>query len=453
METEELKILLAVEPKWTVSINGLEFMPFVSSDFSVNGDIIRFGHFTRRIVGLDWLRPNTVRIEARARFRSHPDTITFYPGDRLPSSAGLRKKRRRFQAEIRRALCEYFGERNITREALYSDRRHGVGGAYPRFVIGDRAVLTVDPDESTAVIDGLMRAALTWAPLARRRVAAVVPRDRRQAIASRLQVMEEVRRTIDWLEWNGDSVRPLDPSGSEPETYVHEYMQPDVGAEVARICGVAPDLLRPMPHIAAAAVSIRLRGLEIARVSQHGTTYPFGDRLAEVVREIDEARRYGTRHPLGRAHEERWLESNLVTDICRLIPSIDARHIYPQVPSFSGEQRSIIDLLTVTAEGRLVVIEIKAAPDPDLPFQALDYWIAVERHRKAGDFQMKGYFAGRYIKDEPALLVLVAPLLAYHRTAGRMIAHLPADVPLMEIGIIQAWKRQIKLLRRKGMVS
>jgi hypothetical protein len=110
-------------------------------------------------------------------------------------------------------------------------------------------------------------------------------------------------------------------------------------------------------------------------------------------------------------------------------------------------------LLTVTTDGRLVVIEIKASPDPDLPFQALDYWIAVERHRKADDFQKNGYFPSRKLQEAPALLVLVAPLLAYHKTAGRLISTFPAEIPLMEIGINQAWKREIKILRRKGMVS
>jgi len=48
---------------------------------------------------------------------------------------------------------------------------------------------------------------------------------------------------------------------------------------------------------------------------------------------------------------------------------------------------------------------------------------------------------------------LVAPLLAYHKTAGRMIALLPAEVPLIEIGINQTWKKEIKVLRRKGTLS
>jgi len=453
IESDELKILLSVEPKWTVSLNGLEFLPLASSDVSLTGSTIRFGPYARQIVDLQWLRPNVVRIRGRSKFRTQADVITFYPGDRLPCAAGLRRKRRTFQAEIGRALRAYFGVRKLERETLFSDRQHGVGGAYPRFFAGNHAVITVDPDESSATVNGLMRAALLWTPLQPRPVAAVVPRGRRETIVSRLRILEQVRRAIQWLEWDGESIRPLDLAGPEPETHVHEYRMPDVRCEVERICGVAPHVLQPVPHIAGNAVSIRLRGLEVARVSENGTMYPFGDRLFEVVDELEAARRYGSPHPLARAHEERWLESNLLADICRLIPSIDDRHIYPQVPSFIGAERSIIDLLAATLAGRLVVIEIKASPDPDLPFQALDYWIAVERHRQARDFAAKGYFAGCRLRDEPAMLVLVAPLLGYHKTAGRMIATFPPTVPLMEIGINQAWKKQIKILRRKGLVG
>jgi hypothetical protein len=127
--------------------------------------------------------------------------------------------------------------------------------------------------------------------------------------------------------------------------------------------------------------------------------------------------------------------------------------IYPQVPSFEGQERKIIDLLAITDEGRLVVIEIKATPDPDLPFQAFDYWLAVERHRKAGDFTANGYFRNINIRNEPAILVMVAPLLSFHRTLDRLLSVLPAGLPVVQIGINQAWKKEIKILRRKGAVG
>src|SRR6185503_4715076 len=101
MKTEDVKILLALEPKWTVSLNGLEFLPLASSEISITdandstgGSTIRFGPYTRKITSLQWLRPNIVRIQARARFRTQTDSITLYPGERLPSIADLRRRRR-----------------------------------------------------------------------------------------------------------------------------------------------------------------------------------------------------------------------------------------------------------------------------------------------------------------------------------------------------------------------
>ena len=77
----------------------------------------------------------------------------------------------------------------------------------------------------------------------------------------------------------------------------------------------------------------------------------------------------------------------------------------------------------------------------------------MERHRKAGDFKKYGYFEGIEIRDEPALLVLVGPLLAFHKTFDRLVALFLEDVPLMQVGIHQSWKRDIKILRRKGLLG
>src|SRR5207253_7319676 len=128
MKLEDLKILLALEGKWTVSLNGREFLALRSSEISVEESTIRFGKYSRRILDLDWLRPNVFRMRTRARAAGQIDTVIFYPGDHLPSTADLRRRRRAFQVEIARALCDYFHTRKIERQTLYSDRRHGIGG-------------------------------------------------------------------------------------------------------------------------------------------------------------------------------------------------------------------------------------------------------------------------------------------------------------------------------------
>src|SRR5712691_7980658 len=141
MILEDLKILLALEGKWTISLNGLEFLALPSSEISIEESTIRFGKYSRRILDLDWLRPNVFRMRTRARSRSQIETVIFYPGDRLPSTADLRRRRRSFQIQISRALCAHFGTRKIERQTLYSDRQHGIGGAYPRFLVGRHAVI------------------------------------------------------------------------------------------------------------------------------------------------------------------------------------------------------------------------------------------------------------------------------------------------------------------------
>jgi len=454
VETEELKILLALEPAWTVSLNGFEFQTIHASDIAVDSTVIRLGKWTRRIDSVEWLRPNIVRIRGRQRFRSTIDSLTLYPGEHLPSPVNLRRRRRSFQSQLGPVLGQYFGTRWTGKQILHSDRIRGIGGAYPRFMIGGRPVITVDPDEASPTINGIMRAVLLWSPLVRSRITVIVPKHRSATIASRLAVMPVMKQRFVWLEWDGENIAPFSSvTRDTSETEVHPFVQLNVDLEVARILSSCPFPLEPVLNIAGRAVSIRFRGIEVVQVREGTTTYSFGEPLEKVVAELAAVRRHGGPHPLARAHEERWLESNLIGQIGRLLPSVNPKHIYPQVPSFIGEQRNIIDLLTVTKEGRLVVMEIKASADPDLPFQAMDYWIAVERHRKSKDFESKGYFSGISLKNEPALLVLVAPMLAYHKTFRHMISVFPRELPLLEVGLNQTWKKEIKILRRQGLVS
>jgi hypothetical protein len=67
------------------------------------------------------------------------------------------------------------------------------------------------------------------------------------------------------------------------------------------------------------------------------------------------------------------------------------------------------------------------------------------RHRKAGDFEANGYFRNIRVRNEPAILVMVAPLLSFHRSLERLLSILPSTLPLVRVGINQTWKREIKV--------
>ncbi len=209
----------------------------------------------------------------------------------------------------------YFGER-VSRQILHSDKQHGIGGAYPRLLAGrTHAVISVDPDEPTPVVNGIVRAAIQWAAIAKRRLSVVVPAQRSQTVAVRLRAMPALRAALNWLEWDGERLQAFRWNSPDVETHVYPFVEPNVQNEVARICAIAPDLLQAVPHIPGRAVSIRLRGLEVARVSESGTAFPLGEPIEQVIFELDKARRAGSRHVLARAHEEAWLESNLMGQI------------------------------------------------------------------------------------------------------------------------------------------
>jgi hypothetical protein len=66
-------------------------------------------------------------------------------------------------------------------------------------------------------------------------------------------------------------------------------------------------------------------------------------------------------------------------DPAKLDALLETRHFYSQVPALAAGDRGALDLLGITCQGRLVVIELKASEDLQLPVQAADYWLRVRR--------------------------------------------------------------------------
>jgi hypothetical protein len=211
---------------------------------------------------------------------------------------------------------------------------------------------------------------------------------------------------------------------------------------------------------------LSINGLTFARASLKGEKIEFGidsvrtlrepdrESLRRLVLEIAERRRAGstdTRHHLYRAHAERWLESALRKDVSALDAQLDPRFAYSQVPTYRGEQRTYIDLLGATRKGRLVVMELKVAEDPEAPFQGLDYWMRVEWHRRRGDFARRGYFKGAELSDETPLLYLVAPLFRFHKSTKLMAGTISDRVPVYRIGINTDWRAGIRVLLRERL--
>ena len=108
-----------------------------------------------------------------------------------------------------------------------------------------------------------------------------------------------------------------------------------------------------------------------------------------------------TTNAMYRMQPERWLETQVAADPTRVDARLDPRFLYTQVPALSAGDRGVIDLLGVTRDGRLAILELKADEDIHLMLQAADYWLRVRWHQQQDDIQRYGYFPG--VKFVPIL--------------------------------------------------
>jgi hypothetical protein len=209
------------------------------------------------------------------------------------------------------------------------------------------------------------------------------------------------------------------------------------------------------------SISLRIRGLEFARATGNRLTCGFGRRkrsdprtVAAIAQEIARVRcpeSEDHEHPFYLANPESWLESAIRQDPQSLDASLRASPFYGQVPIFRGGERGVIDLLAIDHTGRLTVIEIKASASIPLPFQALDYWLRVTKHLRAGDFERLGYFPGITLSREPPRILLAAPAAEFHSTSETLLAAFPPGIEVTRIGLGANWRKELKVvLRLKG---
>ncbi|HEV2419309.1 MAG TPA: hypothetical protein VGX94_16050 [Terriglobia bacterium] len=234
------------------------------------------------------------------------------------------------------------------------------------------------------------------------------------------------------------------------------------------IFGESLDRVDLVPGAAANTLSFRARGLEIARmegqvaprfywgIEGNTRTYEpsshedFKNFLDHVFTKRD-AKNKDTTHEIYRLQPERWLESLLVNDLSKLDPALRAEPVYSQVPAFAGADRGVVDILGISKEGRLAVVELKLHEEITLPLQGLDYWLRVKWLNDRGEFGKHGYFPGLEISPAPPLLYLVSPAFRFHPANEKIIRYFDHSVEVMMVGINQQWRNGIKALFRKQM--
>jgi hypothetical protein len=144
-------------------------------------------------------------------------------------------------------------------------------------------------------------------------------------------------------------------------------------------------------------------------------------------------------------------------DVGPLDAHLDSAHVYTQVPAFAAGDRGMLDVLGVTSDGRLAVIELKAEEDLHLALQGLDYWVRVRWHHLQnpdpmsglGEFQQHGYFGGVWLAKEPPRLYLVAPALRVHPATEVVLRYLSPRVEWVLVALDERWRTKVKAVWRK----
>jgi hypothetical protein len=171
-------------------------------------------------------------------------------------------------------------------------------------------------------------------------------------------------------------------------------------------------------------------------------------RFFDLVEDLELYRRADSsnkRHVFYRAAPEAWLESVLRRCIRRLDANLILSPVFQQFRA--GRER--VDLLALRRDGRLVIIEIKCAPDREMVFQAADYWRKIELQRRRGIFKKARLFGEREISDRPAVCYLVAPTLAFHPDFEFLAGALSEKIEMHRFFLAENWRENLKVLERR----
>ena len=429
------------------------------------------------------ISPERLTLECAKQMGLKRCTLTLSRGAGVRQAAQARKEfARKLAAMIEANLPGIRVEKAVSAR---NDRRH-LSGVHARLVIRDRgkrlAGIGVSESELQPNIDAALAAGLTWLDELRRRSGSVdglmIFAPRCDTIAIRLTGIAAATKVllfrIDETKGTIESVSPFDQgdlndSFRKAARRAHwprpGMLPPDCAMLVESVRRLAPDQIEA--HHRGPWVSLSIRGLEVARVWIKRRRVEFGigearlkldprneHELERLIQETISRRRPESElrnEMMFRFQPERWLESIISRDVTALDSTLDPSFVYSQVPTYRGEQRTFIDLLAVTREGRLVVMELKVSEETEFSFQALDYWLRVEWHRSRGDFHRRGYFEGLSLIDAPPLLYLVAPLFRFHETTKLIAASIHERVPVSRIGINEDWRRGVRVLLRERL--
>ncbi len=457
-----------------------------------------------RRVGATATRNGVLRLSTYRFGQTKPQMLELV-ADRDRRTPSTREATRvKYLRVLERVLLRSFPEFKADGFRTAMDLEKSFGPAYARgsLVQGQKAwaVIAVNEEETQATVDGILTLGILWLQHCResgdgRRLyqglKLIVPRGMAMLTLSRMAWLNA--NAAQWELWELDQKteemeqRDAADHGNLTTRLMHapneKAAQERFAESIVRVMALVPETMRDVVEQrirSGTEMAFLLHGLEFARVrmgysgnsfnSAQEITFGAGanetsllkenePELRDLVARLFERRAAGgdKRDPLYRMQPERWLESVLRRDVEPLDAHLDSAHVYTQVPAFAAADRGMLDLLGVTGDGRLAVIELKADEDLHLALQGLDYWVRVRWHHLQnpdnvtglGEFQRNGYFGGLRLSPEAPRLYLVAPSLRIHPATEVVLRYLSPRVEWILVGLDERWRARVKAVWRK----
>jgi hypothetical protein len=168
--------------------------------------------------------------------------------------------------------------------------------------------------------------------------------------------------------------------------------------------------------------------------------------LGNLDTRLDHARAEAVPPGDGEGGSERWLEVCVRSNLAAIDPTLLARPVHAQVLTFAAAHRNLIDLIAVSEEGRLHVLELKVAEDIHLPLQALDYWMRICWHTQRNE--LRALFGTIPLQNCAPKLFLIAPAMSFHPTNPVILRYFSPEIEIERIGINSEWQTHLRVVLR-----
>ncbi len=478
--------------------NGSVVFDLAETKYSVCGEVNKCllhlwsaeRNIVRRVLDAE-VRNQTLRLAVQRMGQTRPTKLEICRERDRRTTTARRAARLAYRHTLERLFARRFPAYTVAKLSTAVDLEQSFGPIYTRGLLRQGqsafAVLGVNENETQSSIDAALTFGILWLDLCRQTHAgksvveglklflpsgcAALTRERVSRLnsaAAKWQLYE--------LESRDDNLREVDISdrGNVATRLVqlsNEYAALERFADpIARVRELMSEV--EIAVLSPAEIAFRCHGLEVARARlghEPGSFHSapeivFGlgaeervlcdsnyERFTQLVRSVGEVRHAeGPRdHLLWRLHPERWLESLVVKNVSAVDGRLDPSCLYSQVPAFSASDRAMIDVLAITRDGRLAVVELKADEDIHLPLQGLDYWSRVAWHHARNEFQQHGYFPGRELSAEKPLLFLVAPALHVHPATDTLLRYISPEIEWTLAGLDEHWREGVKAVFHK----